>query len=826
MSFFQRLWRFVQTNKPARLIGRDLEGNTYYERFNPNNPTRAKRTVKYYAEQDMWRYIGGERRLAVQWTAWLSHTRAHPPTLEELELDAARVERVRHNAAMIEARERQEREEALRLGEGIPPAINDSDYQPTEPVAPLHIRSQGNAMPVRSLRLSTSGSGVDVPPKPQEARSLVQKARRHTRLFLTFVSFLNKSLRSMRGKFQAFHYTGAVKDGGSRRDDGRHEDKWTPASTISASRLPYGLELTTTSPICIQATSDASEAQDPATNSSPVDAQIISPQCQSPPAKIACMLSERYPEFWGIAPSLFKRYERARKIPRDYHDTIILPFFVDSCRDSPVGWIPFQHPEGALYFHCPRQNIYTDANLTDKTISDAVIRFAQRYEIFLHENHISLDSSVELVLDYEEEGEYEGTCGYYLVDHQRRSVFWLDEFKTEHLPDWNEVPGVTSQAHIRHELESQYWYHCELFPNTRELTQNMIDEIRDLITHALGDELQVILKTIKAAESQVGKTAPGSVCIISRFMHIRARHRFLNFHGEPPARLGRDQAIYNDPKRNQRSYLISLISPMLFNAPEVHLRTLNAVYVDEIVYAHGINKFIEKLNSEWQEFILYATVLLNANVALLAIQSVDGSGEGPKSPIQICSYMSIAMSVGSIILGLLLVRQNRTKGKDSAPEAAQFMRKHSLEILAILYSLPYALLMWAMLAFLSAFSFLCFDSTDLATRLVVMSVCLPIAILIVWCIWYTWESHGPNAWWESVFGALGGWMGFVVERCKMSVRGTSGTRPEESHDLGQPLQQVQAESGQVVAQSPRKVLRWAAFFGLKRRSIDSDKTTV
>ncbi|KAJ8517913.1 hypothetical protein ONZ45_g4943 [Pleurotus djamor] len=163
MSFFQRLWRFVQTNKPARLIGRDLEGNSYYERFNPNNPTRAKRTVKYYAEQDMWRYIGGERRLAVQWTAWLSHTRAHPPTLEELEQDAARVERVRYNAAMIEARERQEREEALRLGEGIPPAINDSDYQPTEPIAPPHIQSQGDVMPMHRRNLKKFVQQVNLP---------------------------------------------------------------------------------------------------------------------------------------------------------------------------------------------------------------------------------------------------------------------------------------------------------------------------------------------------------------------------------------------------------------------------------------------------------------------------------------------------------------------------------------------------------------------------------------------------------------------------------------------------------------------------------------
>lgn len=114
-----------------------------------------------------------------------------------------------------------------------------------------------------------------------------------------------------------------------------------------------------------------------------------------------------------------------------------------------------------------------------------------------------------------------------------------------------------------------------------------------------------------------------------------------------------------------------------------------------------------------------ATVLLNANVAVLAIQSVDdGGADGARTPVQISSYLSIAMSIGSIILGLLLVRQNRTKGKESAPEAVssahfiksyrcsralpvnspsqmRFMSRHSLEILAILYSLPYALLMWA-----------------------------------------------------------------------------------------------------------------------------------
>ncbi|KAG9221645.1 hypothetical protein CCMSSC00406_0005558 [Pleurotus cornucopiae] len=437
---------------------------------------------------------------------------------------------------------------------------------------------------------------------------------------------------------------------------------------------------------------------------------------------------------------------------------------------APANWTAYEHPEGALYFHHEShelKNIFTDASLGTQHVLETITHFVYSFEYFVAANGIRLEPKTELVLDLEEAGEDEGRCGYYLVDHQNRSVFWLDAFETADLPDWNEVPGVTADAHIRHELEAQYWLHCELFPHTREVTQDLVDELRDMLTHALGDvstsplstiesteeELKTMLQAVTAAESkysldllvalaptmtfiieQVGKPAPGSMCLLSRFMHIRARHRFINFHGQPAARLCRNQAIYDES--DGRSYLITLLSPMLFSAPEVHLRMLRDIYVDQVVYATHINKVISRLNNEWQEFILYATVLLNANVAVLAIQSVDdGGADGARTPVQISSYLSIAMSIGSIILGLLLVRQNRTKGKESAPEAMRFMSRHSLEILAILYSLPYALLMWAMLAFVGSFSFLCFDSTSLVTRLLVGAV-----------------GHEP--WWKSAFEKL------------------------------------------------------------------------
>lgn len=111
------------------------------------------------------------------------------------------------------------------------------------------------------------------------------------------------------------------------------------------------------------------------------------------------------------------------------------------------------------------------------------------------------------------------------------------------------------------------------------------------------------------------------------------------------------------------------------------------------------------------------TVLLNANVAFLAIQSIDNFSSHPgRSPAQIASFLSIVASFGSIILGLVLARKHRAKSKDTATDAvrAVFILGHRMTLidnqarflnswmrnrlglatLAILYSVPYALLMW------------------------------------------------------------------------------------------------------------------------------------
>jgi hypothetical protein len=56
-------------------------------------------------------------------------------------------------------------------------------------------------------------------------------------------------------------------------------------------------------------------------------------------------------------------------------------------------------------------------------------------------------------------------------------------------------------------------------------------------------------------------------------------------------------------------------------------------------------------------------VLLNANVAFLGTPRT-----GTLLAAQISSYFSIITSIGSIVLGLLLVRQNQTKDRETAAD--------------------------------------------------------------------------------------------------------------------------------------------------------------
>lgn len=62
-------------------------------------------------------------------------------------------------------------------------------------------------------------------------------------------------------------------------------------------------------------------------------------------------------------------------------------------------------------------------------------------------------------------------------------------------------------------------------------------------------------------------------------------------------------------------------------------------------------------------------------MAFLAIPGVDNGEQGAhRSPPQLASYLSVISSIGCVIVGLLLVRQNRTKNLHTSGDAVSPLR--------------------------------------------------------------------------------------------------------------------------------------------------------
>jgi len=133
-SLFSRIWRRIRS--PTGYVGKDLEGNRYYEYINPVPGGRTRRAMKYRKRVEVWECVSGMKRLPAQWTAWLSHTRQHHPTIQELTADVARIELTRRNAVLLETKAAEERAQLLatRTARAVPSPEGPSQAitQPTE----------------------------------------------------------------------------------------------------------------------------------------------------------------------------------------------------------------------------------------------------------------------------------------------------------------------------------------------------------------------------------------------------------------------------------------------------------------------------------------------------------------------------------------------------------------------------------------------------------------------------------------------------------------------------------------------------------------------
>ncbi|KAH8987898.1 hypothetical protein EDB92DRAFT_1801018 [Lactarius akahatsu] len=430
-------------------------------------------------------------------------------------------------------------------------------------------------------------------------------------------------------------------------------------------------------------------------------------------------------------------------------------------------WVPATHPDGALYFFDMDRvrALFTDTDMHDPKLREEMEGFYHYLQRILDHEEVAIPSrNYDLTLDIMPSEDGQTKWSYYFACHETRCLFWLDPYDANYMI--SELFGVKSLAHVRHRLEDLYW--CDhsarfawvnLGPRYSLTIKLNVTDAMTSKSSTLPYDADTMQKMIRLVRNAKG-TLPGHLLSVSqaRLLSFFAHWRFLYFHGQKCARLERDKTVYAGANR-ERTVLITFLSPVLFLAPEVHLRELEKLWTDEVIIEAVWKNFMTRLLEEWGELILSSTVMLTANVGFLAIPGVVISNiNNPltsaselnifTSPAQIASCMSVEASVGSIVIGMLLVRHNRTKQKED-PAGANTHRIFGLEPMAIIFSLPWALLMWAMVMFSIALLLFCFSISNLSTRTFVTVTSVMVAALIGWCIRSAWESSDERGAWLS-----------------------------------------------------------------------------
>ncbi|KAF8835848.1 hypothetical protein BDN67DRAFT_381104 [Paxillus ammoniavirescens] len=333
---------------------------------------------------------------------------------------------------------------------------------------------------------------------------------------------------------------------------------------------------------------------------------------------------------------------------------------------------------------------------------------------------------------------------------------------------------ATEDGHLKYAIEAQYWMHCERFSNMVPMRPEYLDDLRETLIHAsidtilsdtsvapfAPDDLLKILGVVTTIESSVArdksrfiptngsgsdphsttgfKSYPHSISAIARIMSLFTHSKFINFHGQPGARLNVDQSIYTKKNASEEGFsspVFYALDILLLTAPRKHIRILRSLYVDHVINGSRWKGFAIGLKDEWNGYTVFSTVMLAVDISFLAVPGViDQSYETSQTLVAVTIYISTILSLATLIVSLLLSDQIRRHGIESLGEGETYMGRMTggvlgIEAMAVMYGLPYALLIWSMSAFGVALSMMIFSSVH-KSALVVVATFFAVAVLL------------------------------------------------------------------------------------------------
>ncbi|KAF8578970.1 hypothetical protein K439DRAFT_1638397 [Ramaria rubella] len=416
-------------------------------------------------------------------------------------------------------------------------------------------------------------------------------------------------------------------------------------------------------------------------------------------------------------------------------------------------WQPYVHPEGQIYYYHTSHHAITEANLQNRNTLCKINNWLKEFHQAREHLYFELPPAYEVLLelDLEEEG-----CRYYLIDHERQTLFYLDDANNDHL----DLPEVCSTTHLGIWLEEQYWIHLEYFPMHRALPPSVQPTMMAMLTHAWGDQSTSSLSTAPYSAEQckefvlmiekftgLPEQEGYKTCIIARLMNEFVHSRFINLYGQPEgARLARNQSTLPQSDSSD-SRLFRVLSTVSFRQPHKELEELNSLWVDSIVYTEHWRNFVTTRVQEWRGVSLMSAILLPVDLMIVVhchAQSISGASgwishlSGVNTSC-IAATMSLLLSMSALIVGVATILVHQPLCKSHASDANAYLQSAShetlgLQPLAIVLSIPRTLLIWALAitgAALLAFSLQLLDVWGLS---IVGTLVFVLSALLFWAI--------------------------------------------------------------------------------------------
>ncbi|KZV94436.1 hypothetical protein EXIGLDRAFT_748612 [Exidia glandulosa HHB12029] len=501
-----------------------------------------------------------------------------------------------------------------------------------------------------------------------------------------------------------------------------------------------------------------------------------------------------------VVPKDLGRYDAADQQVPVYNFNLYPLLFCDPLEDiTPTlrrHWDRHVHPEGNPYYYHKGHQVVTFNNIVEDddahdVLKAAVVEIKQRMRI-----HRPLDTivaklpnerpDITLQLDEWHYGIPElelcvnvidaktGKCSYYIVDWNRRCLCWLEE-DPDTLEDDDpaklslkklELDPAASWDHVRTGLEWQFWKHVEFFPAHRDLPPGSMEELRgwcrwslidritayDSTTFCSAEDLQTFLGLLNQRDDHPS-TQVAMNALAAKIWNIAVFFdRRQNLYGEHTARLSRAQSRFMEPMRYQTcSPILKIISStFLFNQPRSWYRKLCQTWLERSLYLDTWSRMIRDTQEEWNRASIMASVILAANMGFLTISSLGDSPLPSAVTARTLSIVSTIGSICSIMSSMLLTYAHRDLSSPLQSMSARHVyhdacddKPSGLLGAAMLFSVPFAMLIWALVAFVAGiFAYSVFTWSPKSSSFIILTGAV-FVFVTGWQIYYFsgWDSR-------------------------------------------------------------------------------------